>query len=139
MFGGWNRLLEAAETSVNKPSWEPEEILAALRSYAEQFGKPPAKQELEWPPTGYPSSRTVRRHFGSFTAGLRAAGLESREKLWSAEAIVDAMREFRRETDRWPRSTDWAVASEHWPSTGTVYNRFGGWRKALEVARKQSG
>jgi Homing endonuclease associated repeat len=134
MFGGWNRLLEAAEAGVNKPSWEPGEIVAALRDYAEKFGRPPAKQELEWPPTGYPSSRTVRRHFGSFTAGLRAAGLESRERRWSSEEIIEAMREFERETDRWPRSTDWAVASEDWPSTGTVYNRFGGWRKALDLA-----
>ena len=37
------------------------------------------KQELEWPPSGYPSSRTVRRHFGSFTAGLRATGPKPRE------------------------------------------------------------
>lgn len=134
VFGSWNRLLEAAGTDVNHPSWEPEEILVALRAYAEQFGQSPAKQELEWPPTGYPSSRTVRRHFGSFTAGLRAAGLESREKRWSSEAITEAMREFERETDRWPRSSDWAVACEDWPSTGTVYNRFGGWKVALDIA-----
>ncbi len=134
MFGGWSQLLEAAGVDVNKPSWEPDEILAALRAYAEEFGKSPAKQELEWPPTGYPSSRTVRRHFGSFTAGLRAAGLESREKRWSREKIVEAMREFERETDRWPRSSDWTVACEDWPSTGTVYNRFGSWQAALDMA-----
>lgn len=134
LFGGWSRLLEAAGIGVNKPSWTPEEILAALRAYAEEFGKPPAKQELEYPPSGYPSSRTVRRHFGSFTAGLRAAGLEPREKRWSAEAIVEAMREYERETDFWPRSSDWAVACEDWPSMGTVYNRFGSWQAALEIA-----
>jgi hypothetical protein len=82
------------------------------------------KQELEYPPSGYPSSRTVRRHFGSFTAGLRAAGLEPRERRWSAEAIIEAMREYERETDFWPRSSDWAVACEDWPSMATVYNRF---------------
>jgi hypothetical protein len=134
LFGGWNRMLEAAGVEVNHPSWEPEEILAALRAYAEEFGKSPAKQELEWPPAGYPSSRTVRRHFGSFTAGLRAAGLESREKRWSTERIVEAMREFERETDRWPRSSDWALACEDWPSSGTVYNRFGSWQAALDIA-----
>jgi hypothetical protein len=75
VFGGWSKLLDAAEVGVNKPSWSPEEILVALRAYAAEFGKPPAKQELEYPPTGYPASRTVRRHFGSFTAGLKAAGL----------------------------------------------------------------
>jgi hypothetical protein len=134
LFGGWNRLLEAAGVDVNKPSWTPEAILVALRAYAEEFGKPPAKQELEWPPIGYPSSRTVRRHFGSFTAGLRAAGLEPREKRWNEEAIIAAMREFERETDRWPSYSDWAVACEDWPSAATVYNRFGSWQAALDVA-----
>lgn len=136
VFGGWNRMLEAAEVEVNHPSWEPEQILAALRAYAERFGGPPAKQELEYPPAGFPSARTVRRHFGSFTAGLRAAGLEPRggQRRWSEERIVAAMREFRREVDRWPRSSDWTAACEEWPSTGTVYNRFGSWRAALGAA-----
>jgi hypothetical protein len=42
--------------------------------------------------------------------------------------VIEAMREFERETDRWPRSSDWAVACEDWPSAGTVYNRFGSWK-----------
>jgi hypothetical protein len=134
LFGGWNRLLEAAGVGVNKPSWTPEEILVALRAYVEKFDRTPAKQELEWPPTGFPSSRTIRRHFGSFTAGLRAAGLEPREKRWDEEAIIEAMREFERETDFWPRSSDWAAACEDWPSASTVYNRFGSWQAALDIA-----
>jgi hypothetical protein len=134
LFGGWTKLLEAAGLGANKPSWTPEEILAALRAYPQEFGKPPAKQELEWPPTGYPSSRTVRRHFGSFTAGLQAAGLEPREKRWSADAIIEALREFERETECWPRSSDWTVACEDWPSASTVYNRFGSWQTALDLA-----
>lgn len=134
VFGGWSKLLEAAEVGVNKPSWTPEEILVALRAFAAEFGKSPAKQELEYPPTGYPSSRTVRRHFGSFTAGLKAAGLQPREKRWSEEAIIEAMREFERETDFWPRSSDWTVACEDWPSASTVYLRFGSWQAALDKA-----
>jgi len=134
VFGGWNRMLEAAGVGANKPSWEPETILAALRAYAEKFGRPPAKQELEWPPAGCPSSRTVRRHFGSFTAGLRAAGLDPRGRRWDAEAILAAMREFRREVDRWPRPSDWTTACEDWPSTKTVYNHFGSWDAALARA-----
>lgn len=138
VFGSWNLLLEAAEVDVNHPNWEPEKILAALRAYAKEFGKPPAKQELESPPTDYPSSPTVRRHFGSFTAGLRAAGLQPRGKRWSREKIVEAMRDFERETDRWPRSSDWAVACEDWPSASTVYNHFDSWRAALDIARDEA-
>jgi hypothetical protein len=104
-------------------------------AYAQEFGRSPAKQELEWPPAGYPSSRTVRRHFGSFTAGLRAAGLEPRgRQRWDAGAIATAMREFRREVGRWPRASDWQVACEDWPSASTVHNRFGSWKAALGAA-----
>lgn len=137
VFGSWNGLLEAAGVSANKPSWEPEAILAALCAYAEEFGRPPAKGELELPPTGYPSSRTVRRHFGSFTAGLRAAGLEprgQRQRRWDAEAIAVAMREFRLEVARWPLPSDWVRACEDWPSASTVYSRFGSWKAALDAA-----
>ncbi len=138
-FGGWSRLLEAAGVAANKPRWKPEEILAALRAYAEEFGRSPAKAELEWPPGGYPSSRTIRRHFGSFTSGLRAAGLSPRSdgKAWGQERIVQAMRDFERETGRWPRTTDWEVACEDWPSTATVYNRFSSWRAALDAAGRR--
>lgn len=135
VFGGWNRLLEMAGVGANKPTWEPETILVALRAYEREFGRVPAKQELELPPTGYPSSRTVRRHFGSFTAGLRVAGLEPRGRNWTPAAIIASMREFRREVDRWPRPSDWQVACEDWPSTGTVYNHFGSWKTALVAAK----
>jgi hypothetical protein len=134
VFGGWGALLEAAGVGANKPSWESDSILAALRAYDEEFGRPPAKQELEWPPAGYPSARTVRRHFGSFTSGLRAAGLKPRGRSWHSEAILTAMCDFRREVDRWPRPSDWQAACEDWPSSGTVYNRFGTWAAALEAA-----
>lgn len=134
LFGGWNGLLEAAGVGANKPSWKPEEIRDALRSYVAEFGRPPAKQELEWPPAGYPSSRTVRRHFGSFTAGLRAAGLEPRQRAWSPDTIIDAICAFGREVDRWPQPSDWERSCEDWPCASTVYNRFGNWEAALGLA-----
>ncbi|MHB2000936.1 MAG: homing endonuclease associated repeat-containing protein [Solirubrobacteraceae bacterium] len=134
IFGGWSELLHAAGVEVVHPSWKREQILAALRAYVEEYGGSPSKEDLEWPPTGYPSARTVRRHFGSFTAGLQAAGLQPRSRRWSDEAIVEAMREFELETDFWPRPSDWARACEDWPAAATVYKRFGSWQAALEMA-----
>ena len=82
---------QSCRVGANKPSWEPETILAALRAYDEEFGRPPAKQDLEWPRAGFPSARTVRRHFGSFTGGLEAAGLQPRgARRWDTEAILAA-------------------------------------------------
>jgi hypothetical protein len=48
------------------------------------------------------------------------------------------MREFERETDFWPRSSDWTVACEDWPSASTVYLRFGSWQAALDSARSDA-
>lgn len=134
LFGGHNRMLAAAGVGVNHPSWTDEEILAALRAYVERFGRVPAKHQLDWPPDGFPSARTVRRHFGTFTAGIRAAGLEPARKLWSRDQIVAAIQEFEREVGRPPRCADWSRAAEEWPSMATVYNRFDSWAAALEAA-----
>jgi len=96
---------------VNKPSWTPEKILVALRDYAAEFGKPPAKQELEWPPTGYPSARTVRRHFSSFTAGLKAARSNSRIASMIASSLQRFSRGFRPKQTSGPalRTGPWPV------------------------------
>jgi hypothetical protein len=75
-------------------------------------------------------SRPVCGRPGSSPAGA---------KRWSKEQIIEAMREFERETDFWPRSTDWTVACEDWPAAGTVYNRFGSWQAALKAAKEGAG
>jgi hypothetical protein len=43
---------------------------------ARELGRAPTKEECEDSPDGYPSASTIKRRFGSFTAGIRAAGLE---------------------------------------------------------------
>jgi hypothetical protein len=134
-FGGWNRMLEEAGLDVNHPSWSAEEILAGLRRYRDEFGKVPSKTALEWPPKGVPSARTVRRHFGSFTAGIRAAGLEPvGARSWSDEEILEAIRHHRRAHGRAPRLSEWRRASAEHPSARSVARRFGGWPKALAAA-----
>jgi hypothetical protein len=44
---------------------------------AHALGRAPLKEECDESPDGYPSASTLRRRFGSFPAGIRAAGLES--------------------------------------------------------------
>ena len=135
VFGGWSQMLRAAGIQAKAPSWAPEEILAALRAYALEFGRPPARVDLEPPPVGYPEVGTIERRFGSFSAGMRAAGMEPRRKhRWSQEAIIEAMREFKRKNNHWPKSTDWMVGGEYWPSTRTLYYYFDTWQAALDRA-----
>jgi hypothetical protein len=135
VFGGWSQMLKAAGIQAKAPGWAPEEILAALRAYALEFGRPPARVDLEPPPIGYPTVKAIERRFGSFSAGMRAAGMEPRRKQnWSQDATIEAMHKFKRKNNRWPKSTDWIAAGKDWPSRGTVHNKFGTWQAAVDRA-----
>ena len=144
MFGGWGPMLEAAGETPNHPSWEPAEILDALRRYAQEFGRAPSKTDLERPPGGYPSARTVRRHFGSFTAGRRKAGLTSfaprvRRPYWTRERIAEAMAAFHDRHGRFPTSVEWARAGSAHPGAATVFARFESWESAKDAAGAFAG
>lgn len=100
-------------------------------------GRPPTKSEWETVETGrHPSSPTVRRAFGTFTAGIRPAGLEPVRTAWSRERIIEAARGFERERGRAPRGADWSRATPDSPSAATVYNHFGHWDEMLRAARE---
>jgi hypothetical protein len=87
------------------------------------------------PPTGFPSLHTVVDHFGSLTAGLLAAGQKPRGRTrWTREPVIEAMCEFKRETGRWPNSTDWKAAGGVLPPTRIVTRFFGTWREGLARA-----
>lgn len=58
------------------PTWDCEQVISALQRMARQLGRAPTKEECDESPDGYPSASTVKRRFGSFSAGIRAAGLE---------------------------------------------------------------
>jgi hypothetical protein len=67
--------------------WNRERIVAALRAWAQRHGRAPTMQEWQkMPPSsppGYehrprPVAETVKAAFGSWSAGLAAAGLEPR-------------------------------------------------------------
>lgn len=88
MFGSWNRGLEAAglkarPTGVNyhHAFWTRERIIEALQREYRQTGRPPGK--TEWTSRGRPKDRptssTVLHVFGSWNAGLEAAGIPTRQ------------------------------------------------------------
>jgi Homing endonuclease associated repeat len=152
-FGSWQAALRAAagpsldegeEPPVrpeNRPEkkWTREQIVNALRSFVEEFGRVPTPKDLTPPPSGYPWIGTLRQNFDSFSDALNAAGLEPSERQPMPERIIEAMLRFRRAYGRWPRATDWSRASEDWPSERTVRNCFGSWRAAVDVAMERGG
>jgi hypothetical protein len=79
-FDGWHEGLRAAGLDPEKMRvaglrWSDEEILAALKAWAELHGRAPARAEWFHAASERPNTTTVARHFGGWRNGLRAAGL----------------------------------------------------------------
>lgn len=53
-------------------AWDQEELIRWLIQYADEFGRFPTSTECNAHP-GMPHSSTFRRHFGSWSAALKAA------------------------------------------------------------------
>jgi hypothetical protein len=82
-----------------------------------------------------PNSSNVARAFGSWAAGLRAAGLEPPPgRRWSDAEIVDAMRPWTTRHGRPPLSSDWRRGAADHPTAALAQGRFGSWHAALETA-----
>jgi len=58
--------------------WTKRKVKAALGRWADDLGRPPTADETALPGTRVPY-RAIRREFGSFNQGLKAAGLPARE------------------------------------------------------------
>jgi hypothetical protein len=106
------------------------------------FPQPPARvlveRAAEVPPAGY------RRQVRAVPAGT-----------WSAEAVLQALREWAGENGRAPRAEDWSAPSQaspriattrrrvaaapRWPCPTTVRRYFGSWSAGLEQAGLRPG
>jgi hypothetical protein len=80
-FGSWTNAIRAAELTPRKVNprtgaiWTRATIIEALRRDAQRRGRPPTAVEWKSASSEHPCLMTVWRYFGSFKAGLRAAGL----------------------------------------------------------------
>jgi hypothetical protein len=127
-----------------KPWATHAEVLAAIRTWTQETGAPPRHQD--WVPTDdherkwarehprWPSSMTVRTHFGSWGAALQAAGFPPYRERWTPEGIEAALRRFAREEDRPPTSDDLSYGHHRLPARQTVDQHFGSFAAALESA-----
>lgn len=75
VFGSWTNMMLAAGYAPYNPPWDRQQVIEALQRMARELGRTPTKEECDTSPDGYPSASTIKRRFGSFTAGVRAAGL----------------------------------------------------------------
>jgi hypothetical protein len=144
-FGSWDEALRAAgfEPPPRPPrrSWSATEIIASIRAFAEPEGEPPKATDWKHLPVSGPSrpnARAVEECFGSWSKGIEAAGFSPRQRRWSRDEIIAALREFARCYGESPRASEWKHVSSpsepaH-PTRDTVREKFGSWRAALEAA-----
>jgi DNA-binding CsgD family transcriptional regulator len=137
-----------AHCAGRRPEWTREEVLAAFRAWVREEGRVPAAGD--WVPTAdatrkwgreyprWPSDVTVRTLFGSWRAGVAAAGLRPRRRRWSADAVVAALRDFEAQHGRPPTYADLG-RSEDLPAPGTVRAHLGSLRAALAAAARPAG
>lgn len=129
------------------PAATREEVLDALREWAEQHGRAPYQHEWGWRAgprspwvsefPRWPSASSVRTHFDSWNAALRLAGVPLRRRSgWTSEEILESIRRWTTEHGGPPGYADFRRASDRarWPDPKTVAGRFGGWRAALAAA-----
>ncbi len=112
------------------------EAISMLRSAARTLGRSPTTHDQH---TGAPHHATILKLFGSWKAGLDAAGLESdfaKFHKHSDDDILEAIRVKSAELGRVPTPADWEYAK--WiPSYATIRRRFpgkGGFVRALAKA-----
>jgi Homing endonuclease associated repeat len=138
-FGSWRAAVEA---SGHKPRHHPasaDEVVAALRRDARRLGRPPRQSEWSTADPTRPDSSAVARRFGSWNAGLRAAGLTPVRRRWEGDDIVAALRDWTAENGQPPLSGDWRQASAEHPSSSAVRRHFGSWQAAIEAAAPTPG
>lgn len=136
--------------------WTRERIIQALVADAEERGEPPRAADWLRATDGHPHKDTVRSVFGSWRAGIEAAGLTyiyrgGRTDPWTAEEVIDRIHEWAELYADPPGLQDWqpslALASgreeiaaywhecwPHWPPANRVGQLFGRWNQAIEAA-----
>jgi hypothetical protein len=119
-----------------------DEIVAAIRVWAELEGRPPA--QIDWRPVvagghprwerdcpRFPPVSHVTRRFGSWNKALQAAEFDRpRPPSWSDSEILDALRQWAHAHSKAPLSTEW----DRSPDAGVISKRFGSWNTALLAA-----
>lgn len=106
-----------------------EELLANLRDFAQELGRPPTSAEMN--ESGPHHTATYQDRFGSWNSALETAGLEPRTKTPDSE-FLDELRRLSDELGRTPKSEDMDKHGRF--GIKTYHNRFGSWNNALEKA-----
>jgi hypothetical protein len=116
--------------------WDRERIVEAIKAFAAEHGRPPMSTDWKRASADHPGVGSVVGHFGSFAAGLAAAGYVSRRTSWDRDQIVAAINSHLSEHGELPTPKDWRERDPAGarPAIHNVHQQFGNWGNALEAA-----
>ncbi|WP_132059986.1 homing endonuclease associated repeat-containing protein [Halorussus amylolyticus] len=131
-FGSWNDALEAAgldPAEMGTKRIPDRELLAELQRLYTELGKPPTQQDMT--DRGKYSNRTYQLRFGSWSAALQEAMLDTNDGISDADLLHEIER-LADELGRAPKAAEMDDRGEYAPVT--YHRRFGSWRQALAEA-----
>lgn len=120
--------------------WTDDEIIQAMRDWEVVFGKPPMNADWETSdPEGlYPTSNTVRHHFGSWRTAVALAFPPKTKRhprdYWTKERIIEVMQIWADEHDGLPPARADFKLRNGLPNAVTVEKRFGSMHTAMKEA-----
>lgn len=121
--------------------WTHDLCIEALLDWAAQHdGVPPRAIDWRRAAPDHPGQQTIAARFGSWNAGLKAAGLPTRiagnpgSTWWTRARVVYAIRAWAVAHQRVPRTRDWYHATPHHPNASTVARACGSWNFAIAAA-----
>jgi len=141
-FASWHDALNAAGLTPHAPparTWDHASIIAALQDFDAEHGHPPRRRDFDRHQGRYPHGGVVARYFGSWNAGLHAAGLPILRQArppWERDRIIAALQRHTAEHRRPPQRNDLERlgADEHYPSYRTICRYFDSLDAALKAA-----
>ena len=136
MFGNWSTGLRAAglEPALHA-RWTEEEVLAGLRAFVRDHGRPPTTRDLrDVRGTPYPPASAVLRTLGSLRAALERIGHHTAAPPpVSDDEILEALRAYALAHARAPTVAIWR-AERRRPSASVIIRRHGSWKAAVATA-----
>ncbi len=128
--------LQAGLTDPYASQWNQATIITAIQEFENANQRAPTRAQWSKNTPEHPGFTAVERCFGSWRAGILAAGIVPARIEWDDQSVLNAIQRFTREHDRPPTTNDWAHRDPHgrWPQTATVIERFGSWRAGLREA-----
>jgi len=123
--------------AVMAPPGKPTEIAEKIRAYYDSTGIVPTERLCKGEPS-LPATTTIERHYGQFSAAVRAAGLVPRgagrrNQRWEAPEVAEVFFAFRRRHGHWPDTRDRREEGGTFPTDPTLVRIFGSSRLGVVV------